>query len=202
MNNVATHVVTGKARLSYAHLFQPYAGVNGGEPKYNVTVLVPKTDLDTKQRIDRAIEAAKQHGKVKKWNGVMPPIVAIPIYDGDGTRPNGDPFGDECKGHWVFTASSKLMPKVVDLGRNPIIDESEVYSGMYARVAVDFFAYNSNGKRGIGCGLCNVQKLADGEPLGGRSSVEDDFKDSDIYAQQYQTSPAGYTIDPVTGLPM
>jgi hypothetical protein len=85
------------------------------------------------------------------------------------------PFGDECKGHWVFTASSKQVPEIVDTGLNPIINQSEVYSGIYARVSVTFFPYNNSGKKGIGCGLGNVQKLEDGEPLGGRTSANDDF---------------------------
>jgi hypothetical protein len=98
------HVVTGRARLSYVHLLQPYANKNSGEEKYSVTVLVPKSDVATRQRIDAAIEAASQNG-VKLWGG-RPPKVANPVYDGDGTRPSdGMPFGDECKGHWVFTAS-------------------------------------------------------------------------------------------------
>ena len=106
----------------------------------------------------------------------MPPLVAIPVHDGDGARPSdGMPFGEECRGHWVFTASSKQAPQVVDLNLNPIINQTEVYSGMYARVSINFFAYNSNGKKGIGCGLGNVQKVEDGEPLGSRTTAADDF---------------------------
>lgn len=177
------HVVTGKVRISYEHLFKPYASPGNTEAKYSCTVLVPKSDVATKQRIDAAIRAATEAGVSKSWNGVRPPMVAVPVYDGDGTRPSdGMPFGEECRGHWVFTASSKQAPQVVDLGLNPIINQSDVYSGMYARVSVNFFPYNSNGKKGIGCGLNNVQKLEDGEPLGGRTNAADDFADA---AQQY-----------------
>lgn len=171
-----TTVTTGRARLSYEHLFKAYAHQQGQEEKYSVTILVPKSDVATKSRIDAAISAATQAGISKCWNGAKPPIVAIPVYDGDGVRPqSGEPFGDECKGCWVFTASSKQAPQVVDLQLSPIINQSEVYSGCYARVSVNFFPYNSNGKRGIGCGLNAVQKLEDGEPLGGRISVEEAF---------------------------
>lgn len=176
MANVSpTHVVTGKVRLSYAHLFQPYAANQGQEPKYSTTILVPKTDQDTKAKIDAAIESAKIGG-ASKWGGTVPPQLNVCVHDGDGPRPSdGMPFPEECRGHWIFTASSKQPPKVVDLQLNPIMDQNEVYSGCYARVSVDFFAYNSNGRKGIGCGLQNVQKLADGTPLGNRTSAEDDF---------------------------
>lgn len=113
----ATNVTTGKARLSYVHLFKPYAAMQGQEEKFSVTVLIPKTDVETMARINAAIEAAKQKGITEKWNGVCPPIVPTPVYDGDGVRPSdGMPFGEECKGHWVFTASAKVdyPPEVVD----------------------------------------------------------------------------------------
>ena len=104
----------------------------------------------------RRLEAAKQRGISDKWNGVCPPIVPTPVYDGDGVRPSdGMPFGAECKGHWVFTASAKAdyPPEVVDRMGNPIINQSEVYSGMYGRVNVTFYPYMFGGKKGIGCGL-------------------------------------------------
>ena len=165
-----TNVTTGKARLSYVHLFKPYAHTPGQEEKFSCTVLVPKSDVETKARIDAAIEAAKQKGISDKWNGTCPPIVPIPVYDGDGVRPSdGMAFGPECRGHWVFTASAKAdyPPEVVDVNMNPIINQSEIYSGIYARVNVNFYPYAFGGKKGIGCGLGPVQKLSDGEALGG-----------------------------------
>ena len=165
-----TNVTTNESRLSYVHLFTPYAISKDAEAKFSVTVLVPKADQDTMSRIWQAIEAAKSRGKDEKWNGVVPPIVATPVYDGDGVRPSdGMEFGPECKGHWVFTASAKAEypPEVVDVNCNPIINQSEVYSGMYGRVNVSFYPYNFNGKKGVGCGLGPVQKTRDGEPLGG-----------------------------------
>jgi len=175
-NNDLQRVVTGEARLSYVHLFTPHAKPGNTEAKYGVTILLPKSDIATKQRIDAAINAAIQAGVSSNWNGVRPPMMAVPIHDGDGVRPSdGMPFGEECRGHWVFTASSKQAPQVVDAGLNPIINQTEVYSGMYGRVSTRFFPYNSNGKKGIGCGLNNVQKLRDGEPLGGRTNAVDDF---------------------------
>ena len=193
MNN-PTNVTTGEVRFSYAHVFKPYAAMQGQEEKYSVTVLVPKSDAATKSRIDAAIAAATQRGISEKWGGVKPPIVADPVYDGDGVRPSdGAEFGKECKGHWVFTASAnaEYPPEVVDAFGNPIIQQSEVYSGCYGRVNVTFYPYAYGGKKGIGCGLGPVQKLRDGEVLGGgRVSA----------AAAFGTAPA--RVDPITGLPV
>ena len=165
-----TNVTTGEVRLSYVHLFKPYAAMQGQEEKYSCTILVPKTDTATMTRINAAIEAAKQKGISDKWNGQCPPIVPTPVYDGDGVRPSdGMAFGPECKGHWVFTASAKAdyPPEIVDAGGNPILNQSEVYSGIYAFVNVNFYPYAFGGKKGIGCGLGPVMKRRDGEALGG-----------------------------------
>lgn len=175
-----TRVVTGEVRFSFVNLLKPRAAQQGGEEKYSVTILLPKSDIATKQRLDAAIEAAKQLGQSKVWNGVIPPMLAIPIHDGDGVKPSdGMPFGDECKGHWVFSASTKVdqPPKIVDANLNPIMDPTEVYSGMYGRIAVNFAPYANAGKKGIGCYIStNVQKTRDGEPLGSSApAASDDF---------------------------
>lgn len=212
-----TNVTTGEVRLSYVHLFKPYAAVPGQEEKYSVTVLVPKTDTATKARIDAAIEAAKQKGIANKWNGQCPPLVPTPVYDGDGVRPSdGMPFGPECKGHWVFTASAKAdyPPEVVDALGNPIINQSEIYSGVYAYVNVEFFPYLFGGaKKGIGCGLGPVMKRRDGEPLGGSApTAAQAFGAPQTAAPQYggampanpgATGVSSMTraVNPITGLP-
>lgn len=175
-----TRVVTGEVRLSFVNLLKPRAMQPGQEEKYSVVILLPKSDVATKQRIDQAIEAAKQVGKSKTWNGVVPPMVAIPVHDGDGVKPSdGMPFGEECKGHWVFSASTKVdqPPKVVDANMNAILDATQVYSGMYGRIAVNFGPYSFSGKKGIGCYIStNVQKTRDGEPLGAAApDASDDF---------------------------
>ena len=196
--------VTGKVRLSFVHVFAPFAAKPGNEPKYSVTILVSKSDIGTMQRISAAIEAATQQGVATKWNNVRPPLILLPVYDGDGVRPSdGMPFSDECKGHWVFTASDKNRPEVVDLTLNPILNQTEVYSGMYARVSVRFFPYVNTGKKGVGCGLRNIQKLEDGEPLGGgRSNAADDFGGAPAAApgypqQSYQQPPVQQPAQPV-----
>lgn len=165
-------VLTGEVRLSFVHLLQAYMPEGGQEKKYSVTILVPKTDTQTVAEIRRAIEYAKKQGVEKKWNGVMPAVVSIPVYDGDGVRPNGEAFGEECKGHYVFTASSnedKGAPEIVDMNGVLIHNASQIYSGMYARVFVTFYPYAVAGKKGIGCGLGPVQKTRDGEALSGHT---------------------------------
>ncbi|MCI8783279.1 MAG: DUF2815 family protein [Dorea sp.] len=197
--NDLTNVTTGEVRLSYCHLFKPYAAMAGQDEKYSVTVLVPKTDLDTMNRISAAIEAAKQRGISEKWNGQCPPIVPTPVHDGDGVRPSdGMEFGAECKGHWVFTASAKAdyPPEVVDAQGSPVINQSEVYSGMYGKVNVNFFPYSVGGKKGVGCGLGPVMKTRDGEALGGSAPTAAQvfgFSRQQPYAhQQPQTAPYAY----------
>lgn len=211
-----TSITTGKVRLSYVHLLQPYANVPGQEEKYSCTILLPKSDMETMTRIQAAIEAAKEKGILTQWGGIQPPVVPVPVYDGDGVRPSdGMPFGEECKGQWVFTASSKndSRPEIVDAHLNPIIDPSEIYSGIYARVHVTFFPYAFGGKKGIGCGLGPVQKLEDGPSLGGSVTAAQVFGpvtqaspvQNSVYSpSSYSISLGSHTsaaINPITGLP-
>ena len=169
-------VLTGEVRLSYCNLTTPRAAQQGGEPKYSVTLLIPKTDVATKADIDAAINAAANDALPKVWNGARPPQLKVPIYDGDGVRPSGVPFGDECKGHWVMTASTKNKPQVVGIDNiNCELAPSDIYSGMYARVTIRFFGYSNSGNKGIGCGLGNVMKTRDGEALAGSASASVDF---------------------------
>ena len=201
MSNVKvynTEVTTGKVRLSYTNLFKPRAAQPGQDEKYSVTLLIPKTDVATKQRIDAAIEAAKQKGSSDKWGGQIPPVVPIPLHDGDGVKPSdGTPYSDECKGHWVMTASAKIdyPPDVVDQNLNPIINQSEIYSGCYARVNLNFYPYGGGTtgfRKGVGVGLGPVQKLEDGEPLGGGAKS----------ANSVFSAVEPNTIDPITGQPI
>ena len=174
-------LTTGKVRLSYVHVWQPQAPQGGGEPKYSVTLLIPKSDVNTLNAIYAEMESVKQAGISSAWGGNLPPIVKIPLYDGDGVRPSGEPFGEECRGHMVITASSKTQPAVVDLNVQPILNQSDVYSGCYARVNINFFAYNQAGNKGLGCGLNCIQKVGDGEPLSGGVSAQEAFGGSNAY---------------------
>lgn len=184
-------ITTGKVRASYVNIFQPRVPENGGDPKFSVTLLIPKTDAATLNAIFAEIERAKQEG-IQKFNGSVPPMCRVPIYDGDGYRPSGEAFGEECRGHMVMTASAKNQPVIVDLGMQNIINPAEVYSGCYIRASISFFAYNSNGNKGIGCGLNAIQKIEDGEPLAMRVSAEEAFGGSNAY------TGSGYPPNPGT----
>ena len=189
MENV-TKVITGKVRLSFVNLFVAKPDSNG-KMKYGCQVLLPKTDTVTKAKLDAAIEEAKKQGVSSKWGGSMPPIIATPIHDGDGVMPvSGEEYGPECKGHWVFSASAfeNYPPEVVDAQVNKILDQSEIYSGVYAIISVNLYPYSSSGKKGIAVSLNNVQKIANGEPLAGKKPASADFKPIEL--------------DPITGEPI
>lgn len=170
-------VITRKVRFSYVNVFEARA-LEGGEAKYSITLLIPKSDTETYNNIINAMNKTLSEAVSEVFKGVMPSNPKMPLYDGDGLRPSGEPFGDECKGHWVITANSKEKPEVVDVACNPIMSKSDFYSGCYGRASIVFFAYNTNGNKGIGCGLNNLQKLEDGQPLSGRSTAAEDFGDS------------------------
>lgn len=191
-NTNANHVVLRNVRLSYTHLDKPYASQPGQEPKYSATILVPKQPGNNKALIDAAIAAATQKA-IEKYGKAFPATPKVSVHDGDGVRSSdGQPFGEECRGCWVFTASSKAPVAVVDLNLQQIMDATAIYSGMYANVGITFFGYNAPQNKGIGVALDNVQKTADGEPLGGqRASAEDDFGgDAQVTAPYVPPYPA------------
>jgi hypothetical protein len=191
----ANTITTGEVRLSYVNVFEAQTRAGSNDAKFSVTVLVPKTDRATKAAIDAAIAAAIENGVTKCWNGVKPPQPSICVHDGDGVRPSdGQPYGAECKGCWVFTASNKNAPFVVDASVQPILNRQEIYSGIWGRASISFFPYNNNGKKGIGCSLNGIQKLRDGEPLVDRVSADEAFSaaPAPVYPQQpiYPQQPA------------
>ena len=172
-------VITGKdTRWSYCNVWEAKA-INGGTPKFSVSLLIPKTDTVTVKKIKAAIEAAYREGEAKlKGNGkTVPPLTAIktPLRDGDAERPDDPAYA----GHYFLNANSATAPGIVDADCQPILTRSEVYSGVYGRASISFYAFNSSGNRGVACGLNNLQKIRDGEPLGGRASAESDFSDFD-----------------------
>ena len=225
-----TKVLTGEVRLSYVHLNEPYKNPKtpNAPAKYSVTLLIPKTDTATKNDIDQSIQAAYEQGVKDKWHNLRPTLANPLIYDGDGRRRDGSEFTEECKGHWVITASSsdKRKPQVVDISNiKTELAPQDVYSGMYARVTINFFPFDTAGNKGVGCGLGNVLKIRDGEPLSGGASAASDFAglgqapEAAPVPQMGQPYPAagpqpqGYaypqmgqpamnlSIDPITGMP-
>lgn len=179
MNN--TKVVTGKVRFSFVNVFEARAFGEGQTPKYSVMLLIPKSDIGTIGRIKKAIDAAAQKGLMTKFSGKLPAVLKTTLKDADkDTDQDGELFADkwpETAGHYIINVSSKNQPQIVDAARNPIINPVEFYSGCYGRASINFFAYNNNGNKGISAGLNNLQKLEDGESLGGVTTAEQDFAD-------------------------
>lgn len=174
-----TKVITGvNTRWSYVNAWEPKS-INGGAPKYSVSLIIPKSDTKTIEKIQAAIQAAYEEGQGKlKGNGKSVPALSVlktPLRDGDAERSDDEAYADS----YFVNANSGTAPGIVDADRNPIIDRSEVYSGVYGRASINFYAFNSNGNKGIACGLNNLQKIRDGEPLGGKSRAEDDFATED-----------------------
>ena len=170
-----TKVITGvKTRWSYVNAWEPKS-INGGVPKYSVSLIIPKSDTKTIEKIQAAIQAAYDEGQGKlKGNGKSVPALSVlktPLRDGDAERPDDEAYADS----YFINANSGTAPGIVDADRQPILDRSEVYSGVYGRASINFYAFNSNGNKGIACGLNNLQKIKDGESLGGKSRAEDDF---------------------------
>lgn len=175
-----TKVITGKkCVMSYLNVNEPKTPLGGGTPKYSVSIIIPKSDTATIEKIKAAIQAAYIEGesKLKGNSKTLPALETLktPLRDGDKERKGDDAYKDA----YFVNANSTTKPGVVDADRQPILDTSELYSGIIGRASINFYAFNSNGNRGIACGLNNIQKLADGTPLGGHSRAEDDFADDD-----------------------
>ena len=175
--NQATKVVTGKVRFSYLHVWEPAAVEEGSQKKYSVSLIIPKSDTDTVARIKNAIQSALEAGKAK-FGGKIPATLKLPLRDGDIERADDDAYLNS----WFLNANSSKQPGIVDQNVQPILQQDEIYSGCYGRASINFFAFNTNGNKGIACCLNNIQKLSDGELLGGRTTAEFDFADdcSDI----------------------
>jgi hypothetical protein len=178
-------VITGpETRWSYANIWEAKS-INGGTPKFSVSLIIPKSDTKTVAKVKAAIEAAYIEGEAKlKGNGKSVPTFAAiktPLRDGDIERPDDPAYVNA----YFINANATSAPGIVDADRNPILTRSEVYSGVYGRASISFYAFNSNGNKGIACGLNNLQKMRDGEPLGGKNSAESDFttdEDADFLA--------------------
>jgi len=174
MNKYSTKVITGICTFSYLNCWEAKS-INGSKPKYSVSLIIPKSDTRTVESIRNAMQAAYEEGASKlKGNGKSAPAFSLlktPLRDGDAERPDDEAY-QNC---WFVNANSVTAPGVVDADRQPIMTHSEMYSGVKGRASINFYAFNTNGNRGIACGLNNLQKLADGTPLGGKSRAEDDF---------------------------
>ena len=174
-----TKVITGpNTTFSYLNCWDPKA-IQGGTPKFSVSLIIPKSDVKTIEKIKAAIQAAYEEGQSKlKGNDKSVPALSTlktPLRDGDLERPDDEAY----KNSYFINANSGTAPGIVDADRQPILDRSEMYSGVKGRASINLYAYNVNGNRGIACGLNNLQKISDGTPLGGKSRAEDDFATED-----------------------
>lgn len=188
---MSTKVITGKVRFSYVNVFEPQVPQDGGDPKYSITLLIPKSDTATVNKLRAAIAEARDVFCKRNGAQALPANPVTPLHDGDGVKPNsGEPYGPECKGMWVLSASARetQKPVVVDEFGNEISgpstvcsNPSAVYSGCYGRASINFYGY-SNKRKGIGVGLLGIKKLHDGEPFGtfgSASDFEDGWTDPD-----------------------
>ena len=170
-----TKVITGKVRFSYVNIFKSRAFQPGQEEKYSICLLIPKKDKETIANIKRAIDAAVQQGISEKWGGKKPATLKLPLRDGDLERAEE---AEEYVGMMFLNANSNAKPGIIDQYKNEILDPDEVYSGCWGRASINFYPFNSNGNKGIGVGLNNIQKLGEGTRLGAaRASAESDFAD-------------------------
>ncbi|MBU3145623.1 DUF2815 family protein [Clostridium sp. CF012] len=166
-------VITGKVRFSYANVWEPKS-INGSEPKYSVSIIIPKTDVETLRKINAAIVDAKKEATSKLGAGI-PYNFKTPLHDGDVDRPDDDVYA----GSYFINANSNIKPGIVNKSVQAIVDQSEFYSGCYGRASLVFYAYSAEENNGIACGLQNLQKLEEGEMLGNHSSAEEDFAAQD-----------------------
>lgn len=171
---IPTKVVTGLCTFSYLNCWEPKS-INGSKPKYSVSLIIPKSDARTVKKIRDAIQAAYEEGqsKLKGNSRSVPALSSIktPLRDGDTSRPDDEAYRDS----WFVNANSDTAPGIVDADCQDILEHRQMYSGVIGRASINFYAYNTNGNRGIACGLNNLQKIADGEPLGSKSPASDDF---------------------------
>lgn len=176
---MAQKIVIQNVRFSYAHVFQPYS-FDDKEPRYSVTILIPKTVNGRPNpevgKIRKAIEAACEEAKSERWGGRIPKVWFNPLQDGDEPDRDGEDRGEAYAGHYFINAKSRVKPGVVDKQCQPILSTDEFYSGCYGHVSVAFSGFENSGNKGISAFLNNVMKTADGDPLGsGASTAESDF---------------------------
>lgn len=184
IDNQTTKLVTGKARLSYAKVWEAEPDDNGNL-WYSTAILIPKEDKATLAKYKAIIDVLKEQAKAK-YGGKLPKDFHTPLRDGDE---EAEEKGEAYEGHYFFNAKSKNKPGIAKpIGKDAngktkfaeITDTTEVYSGCYAKVSVNFYLFDTKGNKGIAAGLNNIVKVQDGDFLGGRSSLSDDFSDEDF----------------------
>lgn len=181
---MAIQITTNVCRASFVHIAEPKS-INGSKPKFSCSLIISKSDTTTIKAIEAAIEEAIQAG-VSKFGGKIPArgALKLPLRDGDTDR------DDEAYANSYFlNANSIYQPGVVDV-RGNIASPDVIYSGCYVRAIITFYAFNTNGNKGIAVGLQGLQFIRDGEPLVGHVNVAAEFgafedtaaEDDDLFA--------------------
>jgi hypothetical protein len=170
-----TQVITGVVRLSYLHVWEPASVQDGGPKKYSASLIIPKSDKATIKAIQNAVAAATEQGKAK-WGGKIPPKIKLPLRDGDEERPDDPVYA----GAYFVNASSNSAPGVLDPNKNEMIDKTQLYSGCYGKVDINFYPFDTQGNRGVACGLNNILKVKDGPALGGKEAAKVVFADVEV----------------------
>lgn len=160
-------------RFGYLNCWRPSAQYGGNE-KYSISAIISKTDEETINKINEALEYVKENSQAK-WGGRIPPNLRLPIHDGDIEKPDNPAYQNTI----YINAKSREQPQIVDGDINPIKNQTLVYSGCFGNVSLVFYPYNYNGNRGIAAALGNIQKLEDGVPLSGAVSAKEDFRNED-----------------------
>ncbi|MDK1672749.1 DUF2815 family protein [Staphylococcus saprophyticus] len=171
---IGTKVITGKVRASYAHIFEAHSMNEDAPKKYSVSVIIPKSDTQMIETIEKAIDQAKEDSKAK-WNGKVPSNLKTPLRDGDTDRED-DPNYENA---YFINATSQTQPGIVDQNKIRLTEPGTLVSGDYIRASINFYGYNVNGNKGVAAGLNNIQLVEKGEALSGASKAEDDFDDID-----------------------
>lgn len=173
---MSTKLTTGKVRFSYVNIFEPKAPQGGGDPVYSITLLIPKNDTATVQKINAAMKEARDNFCSKNGASAIPVQFNHTMHDGDGVKDSGESYGAECKGCYVISVKSKQRPLIIDNFKQDITDPGQVYSGCYGRAVINFYGYSRQGKKGVSASLLGIQMLSEGEPLGTMATA-DDFND-------------------------
>ena len=105
----------------------------------------------------------------------MPKTIKLPVKDGDVPREGDDEPQDVYVGMWAIACTSDRKPGIVGPDLNYLENEAEFYSGCWAYVSLNSFAWTSHKKNGVSFGLRNCQKVRDDEKLGGFTTAHDDF---------------------------
>lgn len=189
----AVHIITEEFRVSYPSLFQARKA-NPGDPnakaKFSVSMIFRVAETpESKARGEKVVSikplkdavatvllaklGAGWAAEIQKRKGDGAPVYHVPFRDGNSTeKKDSEGYGP---GTVFIGANSDYKPGVVDANKNEILNPHDVYPGCYARAQVQPHWYDVNGNKGVSFWIENVQKIRDGEPLGGGVSAQDAF---------------------------